>query len=138
MFDRLLDGVLRYLVENDAMHCFAVQRAFFFQQFDQVPGNGFAFAIRVRCEIERVGFLQGAHDCVDVFLAALDDLVLHREFLVGIHGALLRNEVAHVAVRRHHLEIPAEVFADGFRLCGRFDDDKILGHRMKNRGQCRG
>ena len=138
MFDRLLHGVFRNLVEDDAVHGLAVQRAFFFQQLDQVPGNGFAFAVGVSRQVERFGFLERAHNRVDVFLAALDDLVLHREIVVRIDGPFLGHQVPHVAVRRHHLEIRAEVFADGLRLGGRFYDDEILGHRMKNRGQCRG
>ena len=103
-----------------------------------MPGDGLAFAVRVSREIERVGFLQRTNDRVDVFLAALDDLVLHCKFVIGVDGALLGYEVAHVAIGRHHLEILPEVFADGFRLRRRFDNDKILGHTMKNRGQCRG
>ena len=138
MVDGFLHRMLRNLVKHDPVHRFGVQRILFPEQFDQVPGNGFALAIRVGREIQRVRLLQRTDDRIHVFFIALDDLVLHRETTVGIDGAFFGDEVANMAIRSHHLEIFSEIFADGLRLGWRFNDDQILGHRMKNRGQCRG
>ena len=79
-------------------------------------------------------------------LVALDQLVLHREAVVGIDRAFLRHQVAHVAIGGQHLEILAQVFLDGARLGRRFDDDQIVSHgttvlrepETKNRGRAAG
>ena len=60
----------------------------------------------------------------------LQHLVLHGETAIGIDGAFLRHEIAHVTVRGEHLEVLAEVLLDGTRLGGRLDDDEILGHEL--------
>jgi hypothetical protein len=93
-----------------------------------VPGNRFTLAVRVGREIDGRGFLSGLHDLVDVLLVLVDELVLHREAVLGIDGAFLRHEIANVAVRRQHLEIASEVFLDRARLGRRFDNDEIFAH----------
>ena len=103
-----------------------------------MPGDGLAFAIGVSRQVERIRLLERADDCLDVLLVALDDLVLHREVAVGVDGAFLRNQVAHVPIGRHHRKVLAQVLFDGLRLGGRFYDDEIFSHSMRNRGQCRG
>ena len=118
MLDGFLDGALGDLVEDDAVHGLVVQRILFLEQLEQVPGNSLAFAIRVSREIQRVGFLQRAHDRVDVFLVALDDLVLHGEAILGVDRAFLRHEIAHVPVRGQDLEVLAEILLMVFALAG--------------------
>ena len=101
---RLGHGALHFalgdFVEHDALDFLALEIAALFEQLAQVPGNGFAFAIRVGRQIEVLGFLERARDGVDVFFVALDGAVAHREVLVGIDRAFLRDEVAHVAIAR--------------------------------------
>ena len=115
---RLGDGALHFalgdFVEHDAFDFLALEVAALFEQLAQVPGNGFAFAVRVGRQKEVLGFLQRARDGVDVFFVALDGAVTHRELLVGIDRAFLRDEVADVAIGGQHLEILAEVLLDGF------------------------
>ena len=65
-----------------------------------------------------VGLLGCFDDCVDVFFVLFDELVTHREIMIGIDCAFLRHQIAHMAVRRQHLEIFAEVFVDRLRLGG--------------------
>ncbi len=73
---RLGDGALHFalgdLVEHHAFDFLALEVAALFEQLAQVPGDGFAFAVRVGREIEVLGFLQRARDGVDVFFVALD------------------------------------------------------------------
>ena len=124
---RLGDGALHLalgdLVEHHALDFLALEVAAFFEQLAQVPGDGFAFAVRVGRQVEVLGFLERARDGVDVFFVALDRLVVHGEVLVGIDRAFFRHQVAHVAIGSEHLEILAEVLLDGFRFGGRLDDD---------------
>ena len=124
---RLGHGALHFalgdFVEHHALDFLALEVAAFLQQLAQVPGNRFAFAIRVGRQIQGLGFLERARDGVDVFFVALDRLVAHREVLVGIDRAFLGNQVAHVAIGGEHLEILAEVLLDGLRFGGRLDDD---------------
>jgi hypothetical protein len=103
-------------VEHDAADVLALEFTLGFQQLVQMPGNGFALAVRVGCEVQRLGFLQGARNGVDVLLIALDHLVLHRKVVGGIDGAFLRHQVAHMAVGSQHLEVLAEVLLDGLHL----------------------
>ena len=48
------------------MYLLAVQRAAFLQQLEEMPGNGFAFAIRVGGQIQGFGLFQGLGDGLDV------------------------------------------------------------------------
>ena len=65
-----------------------------------------------------------------MLFVALDLAILHREIVVGIDGAFLRHQVAHVAIGREHLEVLAQVLLDGLRLGGRFDDDEVVCHAL--------
>ena len=51
---RLAHRVLGDLVEHDPLHLLALQRPLRLQQFVQVPGYGFALAVRVGREIQRL------------------------------------------------------------------------------------
>ena len=93
-----------------------------------MPGDGLAFAIRVGCENQGVGTLQRLTDGAYVFLVAIDDLVLHREAVLGVDGAVLGHEIAHVAVGGQDFVVAAEIFLDRLRLGWRFDDDQVLAH----------
>jgi hypothetical protein len=93
-----------------------------------VPADRLALAVRVGREEQVVGGLGRLADGVDVALVLLDHLVAHREVVVGIDRALLRHQVAHVAVGRQHLEILPEVLVDGLGLGRRLDDEQVLGH----------
>ena len=108
------------------MHILAFELALFLEQFDQVPRNRLAFAVRVSREIQGVGLLECANDSLDVFLVALDDLVLHGKAIVRIDSALLWNQVAHMAIGGHDFEVLAQILADCLRLGGRLDDYEIL------------
>jgi hypothetical protein len=46
-------------VEHHALDFLALQRAFFLQNLQHMPGNGLAFAVRVSCQDKPVITLQG-------------------------------------------------------------------------------
>ena len=126
--DGLLDGVLGDFVEGNAVDVFVIERAAFAQDFAQVPGDGFAFAIGVRCEVDVFGGFRRFGDFVDVAGVALDDFVVHGEVVGGIDRAVFRDEVTHVAVGGHDFVVFAEVFVQGFGFCRGFDDEEVFAH----------
>ena len=102
--DRFLDRVRRDLGKHDAMHGLAFEQVALAQDLVDVPRDRLAFAIQVGREIERVGLGGSLGDRVDVLLVLLDQLVGHREVVLGVDGALLRLEIAHVPVRGEDLK----------------------------------
>ena len=99
---RILDGVangcLRNLVEYHAMDRLAVECLLLLEEFDQMPADRLAFAVRVSREVQGVGLLQRPDDRFDVFLVALDDLILHGEAIRRIDRTFFRHEIADVAI----------------------------------------
>jgi hypothetical protein len=83
-----------------------------------VPGDRLALAVRVGGEVERAGFLQRARDGIHVALVLLQHLVFHGVAALGIDRALLRHQVAHVAVGSEHVELAAQILLDGLGLGG--------------------
>ena len=125
---RFLDRALGDLVKYHAVDGLAVEHAAVAQQLVEVPGNRLALPIRVRGEVQGIGFLGGAGDLVDVLLVALDEGIVHREVLVWLHCAALREQVPDVTVGRQGLEFLAEILAESTRLGGGLDDNKVVGH----------
>ncbi len=94
----LLNGALGDLVKHDSMHRLVIERIFFFQKLDEMPGDSLTLTIRVSCEIESIGLLQRADDGINVLFVTLDDLVLHLETLFGIDGTHFGYQITNVAV----------------------------------------
>ena len=90
-----------------------------------MPRNGLALAIRVGRQEQRFGFFECSRNGIDVFLIALDDLILHREMMFRIDGTLFGHEIAHMPIGGKHLEVLAEVLLDGLRLGRRLHDNEI-------------
>ena len=128
MRDRILDRARRDFGEHHAVQRAALEQAARAQDLGDVPGDRLAFAVKVGREVEGFGLGSGLRDRVDMLLVAFDDLVVHREAARRVDRALLRHEVAHVAVGRQHVEVLAEVLVDRLRLGRRFDDQEVLGH----------
>ena len=115
-------GLLGDFVKHHALGGFVFQQLFVFQDFQQMPGNRFTFAVRVSCQIDVLGLAHGGGDGVHVFAVLGDDLVFHRKVFVRIHGAVFRHQVADVAIGSENFKIAAQVFFQGLRLGRRFDD----------------
>ena len=126
MCDGILHGLLGDLVEHDAMDVLGVKHVTLLEEFDQVPGNGLTFTVRVSGQVQRVRLLQRTDDRFDVLLVAINDLVLHREVIIRVDGAFLRHEVTYMTVRSHDIEVLAKVLADCLCLGGRLNNDEIF------------
>ena len=116
------------LVEHHALHVLALDAALGLEQFGNVPGDRFPFAVRVGRQIDVVRSGGGLGDRVHVLAVARDGLVFHRKTVVGIHCAGLGDQVAHVPIRGKYLEILAQIFLQCLGLGRRFDDQKIGCH----------
>ena len=96
------------------------------ERFQDVPGNGFAFAIRVGGEDQVVG---GFHRVGDVFDPCFDglgiDLPGHGEIVVRLHRTILGGQVADMSVRGQDLIVRAQIFVDCLGLSRGFDDDDV-------------
>ena len=126
--------VLGDLVEHDALHVLALERALGLQQLVQMPGDGLALAVRVGREIQRFRLLQRSRYGIDMLLIAFDDLILHGEMTLRIDGALFRHQIPHVTVGGEHLEVLAEVLLDGLRLGRRLHDNEIAAQSRLMQG----
>ena len=102
--------------------------AFFFLPFpiefeSQMSGDGLAFAVRVRREIDGVGrgrqLLQLGHN----FFFAGDDDVVGLEIVLNVHTQSALGQILHVPERGLDREALAQIFLDGLRLGRRFDND---------------
>ena len=133
--ERALDGVLRDLVEHHAAH-----GDLRLQHLAEVPGDGLALAILVRCEQELVGLGELLLEIGDdPFLVGVDDVerlepVLNVDAELAVLRALLLRdvrralrEVADVTDAGLDGVAAAEVAGDGPRLGGGLDDDEA-GH----------
>ena len=128
MGDGVLDRPLGDLVERYPPHRLVLEQVALAQDFVQVPGNGFALAIRIGGQIQRIGLGNRLGDGFDIPLVLFDELVFHREVAIRIDRALLGHQVAHVTVGREDLEVLAQIFFDRLRLGRRFHDDQVLAH----------
>ena len=126
--DRALHFPWRDLVEHDALDRLVLDQPLLFQMLEQVPGNRFAFAIRVGSEEQVIGALQFGNDRADVLGVLVDQLVLHLEAARDIHRAILGHEITHMAVRSEYFVVLAQILLDRLRLRRRLDDDQILAH----------
>ncbi len=112
-------------VEDDALDRLAGQCLLLLEYFQHMPGNRLAFAIRVGGENELVGTLGGLGDVVETLLRLGIDLPHHAEIVLGIHRAGLGWQVADMAKGGQDFVAAAQILIDGFRLGGRFNNDKI-------------
>ena len=131
---RLLEGFLHAffgnLMEHHAQGALVqiFDTAFGFEDFVYMPGDGFAFAVRVGGQIEGVGFFGGGHDGIDVLFALGRHFVFHGEIVLGIDGAVFRHQIAHVAEGGQYFKIAAQVFFNRFDFVGRFHNQQVFRH----------
>ena len=86
-------------VENHALDRLILERAFLLHDFEDMPGNRFAFAVGVGCENQFVGALERAGDVIEPAGRLGIDLPDHLEIGIGIDRSVLGREVADVAER---------------------------------------
>ena len=110
-------------VEGDALHGFALERTLLGEHVHQVPGNGFAFAVRVGGEDEAVSAFQRIGDIGHALGGFGINFPFHGEIFIGADGAVFGGKVADVAIGGENDEILAQIFVDGLGLGGRLNDD---------------
>ncbi len=111
-------------VEGDALDCLG-QSATFGEDFLHVPADRLALPVRVGRQDQAVGSLRQVGDRLELLGLVGVVLPLHREPVVGVHRPVLGRQIADVTVAREDAIVGAEVFFDGLRLGGRFDDDEL-------------
>ena len=111
------------LVKLDPVYGLVLDQVALLEKFIQVPGDRLALTVRVGGQIQGIGLFHCPGYGVDMFPAALDDLVSHLEVLLRIHGIFLAREIPHMAVGGQRDKIVAEIARHGARLGRRFDDN---------------
>src|SRR2546426_7413204 len=131
VFEGLAHSALRNLVEGDAADAFAFLFFLLFllslgavtQLLGQVRSDGFAFAIRVRRQIDRIrGIGQLLELCDDFFFAGNDD-VFRIEIIIDVDTEGALGQILDVTERGFDGETLTQIFLDGLRLGRRLDDD---------------
>jgi hypothetical protein len=100
MGDGVHHGRFGHRVEHDPLDMGVAQRLLLLEDFQHMPGNGLAFAVRVGGQDQLVGAFEGVGDVLDSLLAAGIDLPGHGEVVVRLHRAFLGGQVADMAEAR--------------------------------------
>ena len=87
-------------------------------------GNGFAFAVRVRGEIDGVHAKRQFLQLGNNLLFAGDNDVFGFEVVIDVHTEGALGQIFDVPERGLDGVAFAQIFLNGFRLGGRFDDDE--------------
>ena len=96
------------------------------QDLGDVPGDGFALAVRVGGEIDDVGLGGGVAKLLhDVLLGRQRHIV---RFVVGADSEILLGEVPNMADRGFDRVVATQELLQGLGLRGALDDDEVLGH----------
>src|SRR5262249_20348196 len=103
------------LVEQDPANGFAVLAAPF-EFFLDVPADGFALAIGVGCDVDRLGFLCGGLEFLYYLFLAGDDFVGGLKLVLKIDADALLWQVFYVSNRGKNLVASAQVLIDRLRL----------------------
>ena len=135
MLERFAHRALRNFVESDAANALrfglGVLLGFFLflllgavaEFFRQVRGDGFAFAVRVRREIDAIHAQRQLLQPGDNFFFAGNDDVFGLEIVVDIDTERALGQIFHVAERSLDSKALTQIFLDGLRLGRRLDDD---------------
>ena len=114
ILDRCKHRVLRQVVEEHPVDLLALCP----DLVGDVPGDGFALAVGVRGEVDRVGRPGGFLQFGDDFLLGLEHLVGGVEVVLDIDPEGVPGKVLHMSHRGPDIELRTEIFLDRFYLCG--------------------
>ena len=103
MLHGFADGLLGDGIEHHPLDRLVLQDLLFLQDLEHVPGNGFAFAIRVGRENEAVGAFDGLGDVVEALLGLGVDLPEHVEVVLRVDRAVFRRQVTDMPERSKDL-----------------------------------
>ena len=122
---RIGHGLLGDGVEHHALDLLIFQRALLFHHLQHVPGDRFALPIRVGCENQAVGALQGLGDIVEPAGRLGVDFPDHLEIGIRIDRTIFGGEVANMAERGQNLVGGAQILIDSLGFRRRLHDDDI-------------
>ena len=94
ILERLFDGALGNFVKGHPLE-FAFKRPF--EQFLQMPGNGFSFTVRVGGQINAVRLFRGGFDLFHHFRAARILHIHRRKMILDIHPDGPLRQIAHMS-----------------------------------------
>ena len=135
--ERLQNGTASDLIKLHAL-CLQWIHA---QEFRQVPGDRFAFAVQVGCEPDLAGILGKLLECRHLRAAVVAHFigwlkvvlqVNARNRLLDTLGSTLR-KVPDVPLGGLHLEAGPEVLGDGLRFSGTFHDHQLVAALLGGR-----
>ena len=112
-------------VEYDALDRNACQSLLAVEHLENMPGDGLALAVGVGGEDELARALDRLSDLVQPLGGFGLDVPMHLEIVVGHDRAVLRRQIAHMAVRGDDAVSWPQILIDGLGLGGRFDDDDV-------------
>jgi len=119
---RLLgDGIEHHTLDRLLL----VERVFFLEHLQHMPGDGFALAVGVGRQDELARPLHRPSDVVEALLRLVVDLPDHAEILLGIDRAVFGRQVADMAERGQYLVAGTQIFVDRLGLGRRFNDYDI-------------
>ena len=110
-----------HLVEGDPFGLLGIQ----LQSGTQVPGNGFAFPVRVGSQIDRGCLFGLLLELLDQFSFSpyIDEMGL--KIVFGVHCKGGFGQIPYMSYRCHHFVSGAQVAFQTGSFCGRFDDYQI-------------
>ena len=124
VFDSSQNRFLRDFVE-----CHAVDRDVELVKFgSDVKCNRFAFAVRVRCQIDGFRFLGGVFKLLNDRSLALNDSILWLEAVLQINTQFRLGQINDMTHRSLNRKILAQKFGKSFRFGWRLDYDQIFCH----------
>ena len=112
MADGLLDGRRRDFMKSNAYIVLGIH----IQKLGQVPGNGFPFPIRVRCQKDGLRAVCFLLQILDNGLPLAAVHILRHETVLNIHAQLLLGQIPEMALGRHDLVGRPQNPFDGLRL----------------------
>jgi hypothetical protein len=119
MLNGLFDGAGGQFVKQHTVK----PPAFFLEHFGRMPGNGFAFAIRVGGQVDFSGVAGGGLKVFDHFLFAGDGAIFRLEAILDIDAHLFFRQVPDVTDRCGDVVLVTDHLGQCFDLGGRFDND---------------
>ena len=127
IFNGLEDGGLGNFVKYDALGLRNVE----VEGLGQVPRNGLSLAVLIAREPDGFGGLGKLAELCDHVFFVFAHHVFRGETLVDVDAYSALGQVADVPKAGTHGVGAPEVFFDGLRFGGRFDDDEVLGHELR-------
>ena len=92
------------------------------EHLEHVPGDGLALAIGVGGEDQLAGALDGLGNLVEALRRLGLNVPMHLEVVIWDDRAVLRGQIADMAVGGDNAVFGPQIFIDGLGLGGQFDD----------------